>query len=131
MLKRTTRIDSHRDLLVWQKAMDLVDAVYDLVEGFPAKETYGLSSQLTRAVASVPANIAEGRARSTARDFANFITIARSSLMEVETLLTIAVRRGYVTPAAAERALSGIVEVSKMLSSLRSSILSPSRKSHE
>ena len=131
MLKRTTRIDSHRDLLVWQKAMDLVDAVYDLVEEFPAKETYGLSSQLTRAVASVPANIAEGRARSTARDFANFITIARSSLMEVETLLTIAVRRGYVTPAAAERALSGIVEVSKMLSSLRSSILRPSRKSHE
>ena len=87
-------VRSHRDLLVWQKAMDLVDRVYDLAEGFPVREGFGLTSQITRAVVSVPSNIAEGQARSTSRDFANFLAIARGSLMETETLLTVAVRGG-------------------------------------
>ena len=101
----------------------LVDSVYDLADRFPARERFALSSQLTRAVVSVPANIAEGRARSTAKDFANFSVMARSSLMETDTLLTVAVRRRYVTEEAA-RAVSGeIVAVSKMLSSLRAKII--------
>jgi len=113
------KVRSHRYLIVWQKAMDLVDRVYDLAESFPANEGYGLTSQITRAVVSVPANIAEGQARSTAKDFANFLAIARGSLMETETLLMVALRRGYVTEAAASDTLSGITEVSKMLTSLR------------
>ena len=123
-----SKVRSHRDLLVWQKAMGLVDRLYDLAEGFPAKEAYGLTSQLTRAAVSVPANIAEGQARSTARDFANFLAIARGSLMETETLLMVAVRRGYVTEAAASDSLSEITEVSKMLTALRNRIVA--RKDH-
>src|SRR2546422_6495438 len=79
-------VRSHRDLIVWQKAMDMVDAVYDLTEAFPRKERYALIPQLTRAAVSVPANIAEGQARVTPRDFANFLVVARSSLMETETM---------------------------------------------
>jgi four helix bundle protein len=99
--------------------MDLVDMVYDLAEHFPAREGFGLTSQITRAIVSVPANIAEGQARSTAKDFANFLAIARGSLMETETLLMVAVRRGYVSDADAGEAFSQITEVSKMLTSLR------------
>ncbi len=76
---------------------------------------------------SVPANIAEGQARSTAKDFANFLSIAKGSLMETETLLTVAVRRGYVTETAASVAFAQITEISKMLTSLRSRIASRSR----
>src|SRR5438445_7960401 len=74
------RIRSHRDLLVWQKGMDLVDMIYSMSRGFPADEAFGLRSQVRRAAVSVPANIAEGQARSTSKDFANFLTSARSSL---------------------------------------------------
>ena len=102
--------------------MDLVDRIYDLTESFPAREGFGLTGQITRAVVSVPANIAEGQARSTAGDFANFLAIARGSLMETETLLMVAVRRGYVRDADAGEAFSQITEVSKMLTSLRSRI---------
>ena len=123
-----TKVRSHRDLLVWQKAMDLVDRIYDLTESFPAREGFGLTSQTTRAVVSVPANIAEGQARSTAKDFANFLAIARGSLMETETLLTVAVRRGYVPEPDVGSAYSLITEISKMLTSLRHQIVAKGRR---
>jgi four helix bundle protein len=116
----TRRIGSHRDLVVWQKAMDLAVEVYRLSKHFPKDETYRLTSQITRAVASVPANIAEGHARSTARDFANFLSIAKGSLMETETFLMLALRLGYVHDDAARPTLALITEISKMLTSLRS-----------
>ena len=122
-----SKLRSHRDLLVWQKAMDLVDSIYDISEGFPANESYRLTSQITRAVVSVPANVAEGQARSTAKDFANFLAIAKGSLMETETLLMIAARRSYVTETLAGAAFAQITEISKMLTSLRSRIASRSR----
>jgi len=121
-------IRSHRDLIVWQKAMDLVDSVYDLADQFPTRETYALVPQITRAVVSVAANIAEGQARVTARDFANFLVIARSSLMETDTMLTVAVRRKYTTDVAAAPALALITEISKMLTSLRARIMATQRK---
>ncbi len=120
---KTRSVYSHRDLVVWQRAMDLVDHVYELAEGFPARERFALSSQLTRAVVSVPANIAEGRARSTAKDFANFLVMARASLMETDTLLTVALRRKYVAEDSAKSVLSEITAISKMLSSLRAKII--------
>ena len=70
------KIESHRDLIVRQKAMDLAVLVYAAAARFPASENYGMKSQLTRSIVSVAANIAEGHARSTARDFANFLHIA-------------------------------------------------------
>jgi four helix bundle protein len=111
-------VASHRDLVVWQKAMDLAVEIYRLSSRFPASEAYRLTAQITRAAASVPANIAEGRARATSRDFAHFLSIAKGSLMEMETHLTLAVRLGYVTDRAALPAFELIVEVSKMLTVL-------------
>ena len=118
------KVRSHRDLVVWQKAMDLVDLVYDILAKFPASENFALIPQMKRAVVSVPANIAEGQSRSTARDFAHFLSVAKSSLMETETLLMVAARRGYALEADAQPAFSLIVEISKMLVSLRRRLLS-------
>jgi four helix bundle protein len=119
MEQAITKIESHRDLLVWQKAMDLAVEIYRLASKFPASETYRLVSQITRAVASVPANIAEGHARSTRRDYANFLAIAKGSLMETETFLMLAVRLQHLGEVEAAKGLNLITEISKMLTSLR------------
>ena len=117
-----TTIQSHRDLIVWQKAMDLAEIVYGLAGRFPSKETYRLGSQITRAAASVPANIAEGNARGTKRDYANFLSVAKGSLMEAETFLTLAVRLKFITQGEASTAFASVTEVSKMLTSLRTKL---------
>jgi four helix bundle protein len=117
------KINSHRDLTVWQKAMDLAVQTYRLTSKFPSNETYRLVSQATRAAASVPANIAEGYARATKRDYANFLAIAKGSLMETETFMMLAIRLGYLTSTEATGALGLITEVSKMLTVLRSRLL--------
>jgi len=83
--------------MVWQKAMDLAVQVYRLAAQFPAVETYRLTGQMTRAAASVLANIAEGHARSTRKDYANFLAIAKGSLIETETFLMLALRLGYLS----------------------------------
>jgi len=114
---------SHRDLVVWQKAMDLTVEVYRLAAKFPGKETYGLASQITRAAASVPANIAEGRGPASRKDFANFLAIAKGSLMETETFIELAVRLGYLRSPEAERPLALVTEISKMLTKLRGRLL--------
>jgi four helix bundle protein len=111
---------SHRDLIVWQKAMDLAEAVYGLAGKFPSAETYRLASQITRAAASVPANIAEGNARGTKRDYANFLSVAKGSLMETEKFLMLSVRLKYLTQEETAAAFSLITEISKMLTALRS-----------
>ena len=114
------KIKSHRDLIVWQKSMDLAEDVYRVTTEFPREEMYRLTSQLIRAVISVPANIAEGHARGTRRDYANFLAIAKGSLMETETFLMLAERLGYDNPKRIERTLSLVTEVSKMITALRS-----------
>ena len=114
-----TTVQSHSDLIVWQKAMDLAEVVYGLTAKFPRSETYRLGSQTTRAVASVPANIAEGNARGTKRDYANFLSVTKGSLMETETFLMLAVRLKYITQAEASAAFHLVTEISKMLTSLR------------
>ena len=116
---------SHRDLIVWQRAMDLVDEVDDIADTLPPRENFGLFSQLTRTAISVPANIAEGRARSTAKDFAHFLVLSRSSLMELDTLLEVAVRRKYITRETASQLLDYVTQLSKMLSTLRRKIDPP------
>jgi four helix bundle protein len=115
-----TKVESHRGLIVWQKAMDLAVETYGLSSKFPASENYRLVSQVTRSAASVPANIAEGNARGTKRDYANFLSIARGSLMETETLLMLAIRLQYITQEQAQHALDLLTEISKMLTALRS-----------
>ena len=113
------KIESHRDLLVWQKAMDLVVQIYHLASHFPTTETYRLTAQITRSAASVPANIAEGHARATTRDYAHVLSIAKGSLMETETFLMLALRLSYLSEADAKPTLNLITEISKMLTTLR------------
>jgi four helix bundle protein len=103
--------------------MDLVVVVYKTSKLFPREEIYGLTSQIRRAAISVPANIAEGYYRSSRKDYAHFLSIAKGSLMETETLLQVACRLGYVKGEAASQILQHIEETSKMLTSLRSKLL--------
>lgn len=113
-------IQSHRDLIVWQKAMDLAVLVYQLSKSFPKTETYGLTSQLTRAISSVPANIAEGNARGSRKEYSHFLSIAKGSLVEAETFLLLAARLGYIEESQTECALSLITEIGRMLTTIRS-----------
>ena len=99
--------------------MDLAVLIYKLSHKFPKEETYRLVSQLTRAVASIPANIAEGSARGTARDYAHFLSIAKGSLMETETFLFLANRLEYLSQQETRPALDLITEISKILTAMR------------
>lgn len=117
------KVESFKDLVVWQKAMDLATVVYALTKAFPRSEEYRMTSQLTRSIVSVPANIAEGHGRSTARDYAHFIHIARGSLAESATYLLLAVRLGYLTDDATAEALTLIDAVGRMLTALRKSLM--------
>jgi four helix bundle protein len=89
-------VKNYRDLIVWQKAMDLVTLVYQLTESFPQKEVFGLTNQVRRAAASIPSNIAGGQGRNSNRDFRHFLSIARGSPQEVETQLELPRRLGYL-----------------------------------
>lgn len=86
----------HRKLEVWKVTMELVKSVYQITSAFPAEERYGLSQQMRRAAVSIPSNIAEGAARSSAKEYAHFIAIARGSLAELDTQLRIAEMLGFV-----------------------------------
>src|SRR5438309_127780 len=87
----------HKRLIVWQKSIDLTERVYRLSDKFPSEERFGLASQMRRAAASVPTNIAEGAARSTDKDKVHFYIIARGSLSELDTQREIIKRLGYGT----------------------------------
>src|SRR5688572_20462990 len=113
------KVESHRDLIVWQKAMRLAVEVYRLSAMFPRTEEYRLTAQITRAAASVPANIAEGHARGTRRDYANFLAIAKGSLAETDTFLLLALELEFTTADRANVASDLIQEVGRMLTALR------------
>jgi four helix bundle protein len=89
--------NSHKDLILWQKALDLAVAVHEVSAAFPKSEIFGPVSQIRRAAVSIPSNIAEGSARRTTREFIAFLHIARGSMAEVETQLLLAQRIGYVS----------------------------------
>lgn len=108
------QIRSHRDLIVWQKAMNLVEAVYKATSGLPKEETYALTSQIRRAIVSVPANIAEGRGRRLAKEHLYFLANARGSLLALDTHLEIAVRLGYFTKDTHLELVSQQPEVGKL-----------------
>ncbi|MCA9931928.1 MAG: four helix bundle protein [Anaerolineales bacterium] len=89
-------VNSYRDLIVWQHAMDICVQIYETTGSFPNAETYGLTNQIRRCSISIPSNIAEGHARPT-RDYARFLNIARGSLNELCTQIEIAYRIGYIS----------------------------------
>src|SRR4051812_4861005 len=102
--------------------MDLVEAVYQIARQFPKAEEYRLTSQLLRAVVSVPANIAEGNARASRKDYARFISIARGSLAETETLLMLARRLALGSAEAIDSVLRAADRVGRMLNVLHRSL---------
>src|SRR5207247_71823 len=89
------RINSFRDLRVWQAGMTLVEEVYRLTQAFPSHETYGLTNQIRRAAVSIPSNVAEGHTREHSKEYLHHLSIAQASLAELETQLEIAVRLKY------------------------------------
>lgn len=113
---------SYQDLVVWQKAMQLVTEIYTATEGIPKEEIYGLTSQLRRAVVSVPCNRAEGQGRLTKGEFQQFLGYARGSLLEVETLILLAGNLKYMKATEVTRLLERCAEVGKILNGLLSSI---------
>ena len=111
-------IRSYRDLLVWQKAVDLVTGCYTLTKSFPRSEVYGLASQTQRAAVSVAANVPEGHGREHLDDYLRHLSIANGSLMELETHILIAQRLEYVGAVDVEPLLDRAGEVSRMLTGL-------------
>ena len=118
----TTPIRSHRDLLIWQRGMSLVDSVDTVIRGLPDQERFMLADQLVRAARSVPTNIAEGHGRFTPADFARFLTIAHASLSEVDTHLEIARRRGYLDEATWTTLNAMVQELGRMIRSFRAAL---------
>lgn len=116
------RIKSYKDLDVWKKAMDLVVMCYQVTKDFPKSEVYGLASQLQRAAVSIPANIAEGRERKYKKEFVQHLSIAYSSLAELETHIQIAQRLDYISSDKTKRLLEMTGEIGRMLNGLRKSI---------
>src|SRR3989338_11578450 len=106
---------SYKDLIVWQKGVDLSVLVYELTEQFPRDERYALTSQMRRAVVSIPSNIAEGRCRSTKKDFCNFLHIALGSAAELETQIEIAKRISKTSNISYTTIEALLTEVMKML----------------
>ncbi len=113
---------TYRDLRVWQKAMQLVTDVYAATNGFPRRETFGITSQMRSVAISVPSNIAEGQGRRLPREFRHFLRTSRGSLLELETQLQIAQKLGYLNQIDAEHLLSSTVEVGRMLNGLIASL---------
>ena len=112
----------YADLLVWQKAMDLVVEIYRLCKLLPADERYGLVSQIQRAAVSVPSNIAEGQARKSNGAFQNHLSIAAGSLAELETQLILTHRLGFCLEATCQDLLSKTDEIGRMLTGLKASL---------
>jgi four helix bundle protein len=109
----------YRETTVWQKAMAAARELYRLVPRLPKEETYGMRSQITRAVVSIPANIAEGWTQESDREKAHFLAIAQGSLAEAETLLTLCEQIGWFPVAETQTLRQLLDEVSRMLTTLR------------
>ena len=116
-------VQGHKDLEVWQKAMDLVIDIYKLTASFPSKEVYGLASQMQRAAVSIPSNIAEGHGLKQTQAYLRHLAIANGSLTELETQLEIAERLGYLS-VEGRPIIQKAHEVGRMLSGLRKSLRS-------
>lgn len=116
------KVTSYQELIVWQKAMDLVELIYECSRTFPREEIYGLTSQLRRAAVSIPSNIAEGQGRRTSADFVRHLSISYGSLLELETQTLIASRLRYLTSAGCHDVLKLAGEVGRLLNGLMSSL---------
>lgn len=108
-------MNGYKDLIVWQKSMDLVDEIYKLVKFLPKEETYALSDQMRRSAVSIPSNIAEGYERKSSNEFINFLSIARASRAELETQIYICVRQNYLKQEQVKNAFILCNEIQRMI----------------
>ncbi len=120
-------VRTFRDLVVWQKAMDLVTEIYRVTQHFPKEEIFGLTSQLRRAAVSVPSNIAEGQGRITEKEFRQFLGNARGSLAEVETQIIIANNLDYLDDPEFQKLSGMVAETGRILNGLISAVISEKR----
>jgi len=105
-------------MIVWQKSMDVVEMVYSICRKLPKSELYAIQDQMKRAAVSIPSNIAEGQSRSSTKEFAHFLTIARGSRAELETQLLLCVRLGFLVESDIYEVIMVLEEISKMIASL-------------
>ena len=113
---------SYRDLVAWNKAMELVTEIYRVTRKFPKEEIFGLVSQLRRSSISIPSNIAEGKGRLSKGEFRQFLRIARGSLAELETQILIAQNLNYLDEAESNRILAIVEEVGKVINGLLTAV---------
>jgi four helix bundle protein len=115
-------VKPHHNLDVWRKSIALVKSIYELTLNFPAEETFGLVSQMRRAAVSIPSNIAEGAARSSRKEFINFLHIAQGSASELETQIIISSELGFLGKEANDSLLTDLTNISKMIIGLQRSL---------
>lgn len=120
-------MNSYKDLIVWQKSIDLVVLIYQITETYPKAEIYGLTSQIRRASVAIASNIAEGQRRGHILEYIQFLRIAYGSGAELETQLLISQKIGYLSKINFNRASSLLDEVMKMLTVLIRSLSSVSK----
>ncbi|MGH9872312.1 MAG: four helix bundle protein [Pyrinomonadaceae bacterium] len=116
------KLKTYQELIVCQKAMDLVEEVYKVTRRLPREEIYGLTSQVRRAAVSIPSNVAEGQGRRTTLDFLRHLSIAYGSLLEVETQILIASRLSYLPEGSCSDVMNLAAEVGRLLNGLMSSL---------
>ncbi|CAN5213983.1 four helix bundle protein [soil metagenome] len=113
-----TKLKGYKDLIVWQKSLQLVVDTYMVVGKFPKEELYSLTSQLKRCSVSVPSNIAEGWARGTDKQFVQFLNVARCSLAELETQIEIAKLLNFINAEDYKKITTSTDEIGRMINSL-------------
>ncbi|MHB1295983.1 MAG: four helix bundle protein [Anaerolineae bacterium] len=121
-------IETHKDLVVWQKAMDLVVEIYHVTGAFPREELYGLVSQMRRAAVSIPSNIAEGAARPGTAEYQRFAAIALGSAAELETQMLLAQRLAFIRPERSDILLRQLNAIRRMLCALIAQLKRSSRR---
>jgi len=107
-------MNNYRELIIWQKSMDLVKNVYELTLLFPKEEKFGLISQIQRSAVSIPSNISEGAGRNSNKEFRNFLGIANGSINELSTQLELSIRIGYLKENQLKEVFSLINEIQKI-----------------
>jgi len=118
-------IKNYRDLIVWQKSVQLSVKIYQLTAKFPKEEIFGISSQMRRAGVSIPSYIAEGRGRNTVGEFINFLGIAKGALDELDTQIEISFLLGFLVENDKDDIFNMINSIAKMLNGLKISLKRP------
>lgn len=113
---------SYKDLIVWQKGMDLAELVYQFTAKYPKEESYSLTNQMRRAAVSIVSNIAEGKGRESKQEYLHFLAISQGSLTELETQILLSIRLRYLSETDAQTQLSLCDEIGRMLNTMRTKL---------